>query len=195
MTSMRILDHEEFLARASYDLDVAQERRKVKVLDKPTKPTVAERAAQYNAARAEGANPDEAAQAAGWKNFNSAKANCCKVGVKISTKAPTVEAAQPRKAAVINQDFEAALPKPDKPVTVNETVTVAKSDDPAPARENKPIEAHTLRPCRWFGKDFIYTDIGDCIDIRPKEGAGFQLTLEGLTQFSEEINELLEIIK
>lgn len=193
-TKFRVLDREEFIMRAAYDLDGAQERSNKKVMEKPTKPTVAERANLYNRLRAEGANPDEAAQTAGWKNFNSAKANCCKVGVKISTKAPTVEAAQPRKAAVINQDFEAALPKPDKPVTVNETVTVAKSDDPAPVPD-KPIEVRTLRPCSWIGKDFLYTDNDDYIEITPHKGNLIQLTYESLKQFSEEINELLEIIK
>ena len=192
-TKFRVLDREEFIMRAAYDLDGAQERSNKKVMEKPAKPTAAERATLYNRLRAEGANPDEAAQAAGWKNFNSAQASCCKNGIKISTKAATVEAAQPRKAAVINEKFEEAFSKPDKPVTVNETVTVAKSDDHAPVPD-KPRK-HALRSCSWEGKDFLYTDAGDYIEITPHKGNLIQLTHESLRQFSEEINELLEIIK
>lgn len=215
---LRILDRDEFIARASYDLDVAQERRSKKMMEKPTKPSLAERAKLYNTARAEGANPDEAAQAAGWKNLNTARACCNKGGIKLSTKAPTTDetppskapagieetytftdATPPRKAATINQDFEAAFPMPDKPVMVNETVVVA-NETPVLANEpaqnaDKPVKACTLRPCCWFGKDFVYFESEEYIEIKPKNGESIQLTPVALKQFSEELKELLEIIK
>jgi hypothetical protein len=159
---------------------------------------LAERAEQYNAALADGANPDEAAQAAGWKNLNTARACCSKGGIKLSTKAPA-GTELPRKAAEINQEFDAALPKPGKPATVNESVSIANeapvlANDPVPGLD-RPAEVRTLRPCCWYGKDFQYTDTGDCIVITPLDGKGLQLSYEALKQFSEEINELLEIIK
>lgn len=191
-TIQRPLDREEFMERVSYDLEKAKERSTKKVMEKPTKPTVAERANLYNRLRAEGANPDEAAQTAGWKNFNSAYNSCIAAGIKISAKASTVEAAPPRKAATVNKEFDDLFKAPDKPVTVNETVTVA--NDPAPVPD-KPIEVRTLRPCSWIGKDFLYTDNDDYIEITPHKGNLIQLTPNALKQFSEEINELLEIIK
>lgn len=191
---LRILDRDEFIARASYDLDVAQERRSKKMMEKPTKPSLAERAKLYNTARAEGANPDEAAQAAGWKNFNSAHVNCYKAGIKISGKKSTVKAAPPRKAAVINQEFEEAFSKPDKPVTANDIPISA--NDPEPVQD-KPLEVRTLRPYCWTSLEtnLIYIDCGESIEIKPRSGDSIMLTPRLLKQFSEEINELLEIIK
>lgn len=209
-TKFRVLDREEFIMRAAYDLDGAQERSTKKVMEKPAKPSLANRVTLFNHLLAEGANPDEAAQGAGWKNLNTARACCSKGGIKLSTKASTVNAAPPRKAAVINQEFDEAFKKPPtpgpvfangapKPVTVNETVSVANetpvfAKDPRPSPD-KPTKACTLRPFCWYGKNFIYTDNGDYIDIQPREGNEFQFTREDLKQFSEELKELLEIIK
>lgn len=200
MTAIRTLDRDEFIARASYDLDVAQERRS-KVMEKPTKPSLANRVTLFNHLLAEGANPDEAAQGAGWKNLNTARACCNKGGIKLSTKASTVKVAPPRKAATINQDFEAAFSKPDKPVTVNETVIVAdetpiSANDPEPVQD-KPLEVRTLRPYCWTSLEtnLIYIDCGESIEIKPRSGDSIMLTPRLLKQFSEEINELLEIIK
>lgn len=78
--------------------------------------TPAERAALYDRLMDEGANPDEAAQGAGWKNYNSAYNCLIRAGIQINRKTGThaiIDAtgepiAKP-KPTVINQDFEDAF--------------------------------------------------------------------------------------
>lgn len=162
-----------------------------KVEKKPAA-TLPERAALYARLRTEGANPDEAAQAAGWKDFKSAQVCCCKTGCRISAKPPYLIPDEPPRN----------IPKPEPAPDLTPVPVAVKPPKPTPepacalipdrmALMDKP---RTLRPCSWYGKDFQYTDTGDSIVITPLDDESIRLTYDALKQFSEELQELLEII-
>lgn len=148
-------------------------------VEKKPAASLSERAALYARLRTEGANPDEAAQGVGYKDFKAMQSSLLTArGIRISSKAPyLLPDDAPRKVVKAKPE-----PKPKPELELELELEL----------EDKP---RTLRPICWNGKHFIYTDVGEYIDIQPREGNDFQLTHDDLRQFSEEINELLEIIK
>lgn len=186
-TELRILDREEFVTRAVLDLGIDSTKKKHierrKPMEQKTASSVTERASLYAKLREEGANPDEAAQAAGWKTFNSAQSSCNAAGIKISSKAPYLLAGA---APASDEPVPAPTPEPPTPEPACALI---------PGKMALVDKPRALRPVSWQGKDFLYVDNGGYIEIMPRESTAIQLSYDALKQFSEELQELLEIIQ
>lgn len=184
-------------------------------VEKKTASTLAERAALYARLRTEGANPDEAAQAAGWKNLTSAQASLGPNGIRISAKAPyllpddaprRVPKAEPVLAPVPEPAVAEAIPAP-VPVPTPEPAVAETTPAPAPALipdrmalEDKPgHRTYALAPC-WLSHEtrllYIPDQYSAAITIRPLSGERpITTTPDQLAQIAEEINELKMLLE
>lgn len=152
---VRPLEREEFITRVCHDLGLGQPRaRKEKGKEKnvetqSNKPTIEERAVLYDRLRDEGSNPDEAAQTVGYNNFNSLCNAMGKKGIRVSRKKGVpysisrLPIEPPRKAAVINEEFEKLFDEADAAAEAYITEKHAQTDE-TPIVIDTPSASFTL---------------------------------------------------